>query len=215
MQHGNGGRRRERFRGRHLEEAYTCAVVDGALRRTTSSSPRRTPRVCPRPRTTGYQGELRGGKTETDPAGAASASADLRERVAEDLLDGDVAETFEGCEYWCQVYNGGRGLRFHFDKDEHAEDGRKVRVSYPIDRSHGRHWWRARQSPTIVVDQVYCGDSPEEEEEEVPRKTVPPNRCRTGPWPSTGGRARRAGLHERVVPPDTSCELLEREASGA
>lgn len=36
--------------------------------------------------------------------------------------------SWQGVEYWCQVYEGGRGLGFHFDKDEQAmaADGRMV-----------------------------------------------------------------------------------------
>jgi hypothetical protein len=32
----------------------------------------------------------------------------------------ELGEAWQGAEYWCQVYEGGRGLGFHFDKDEHA-----------------------------------------------------------------------------------------------
>ena len=162
--------------GRHLEEAYTCAVVDGALRRTTfelaeadAESLSKAPNYwVPRRALRGEDGDgpLRGCGER--------ASADLLERVAEDLLDGDVAETFEGCEYWCQVYNGGRGLRFHFDKDEHmlrTEGKYEFPILSTVVYLTAATGGGARQSPTIVVDQVYRGDSPEEEEE-APRKTV-------------------------------------------
>ncbi len=95
-----------------------------------------------------------------------------------------------GCEYWTQVYHGGRGLQFHFDKDE-AKVKSKGIFSFPIlscviyltdgakQRQAGGEKADAgaeaeaeaeaiigAQSPTIVVDQVYGDDGRQ------PRKSV-------------------------------------------
>jgi hypothetical protein len=96
----------------------------------------------------------------------------LFKRCVEPLLLQEGAETGEwaGAEYWAQVYTGGRGLEFHFDKDEHAMKTRGE-MRTPILSSvlyctgtcsacaaadGGEKSWRdVLQSPTIVTDQHF------------------------------------------------------------
>lgn len=77
------------------------------------------------------------------------------------LLKEELEELeWSGAEYWAQVYRKGRGLEFHFDKDEHvmAEQGK---MENPILSSvlylTGREG-RQVQSPTIVTNQYYSHD---------------------------------------------------------
>ncbi|PRW61039.1 hypothetical protein C2E21_0196 [Chlorella sorokiniana] len=69
------------------------------------------------------------------------------------------ADAFLGAEYWCQIYERGRGLGFHYDKDEHAmkEEGRMVNplfssVYYVTGSSEEGS---LRQAPTLLCDQWY------------------------------------------------------------
>lgn len=85
--------------------------------------------------------------------------------------------TWAGAEYWVQIYEAGRGLAFHFDKDEHAmkEEGRMVNpiLSSVLYLTGGGDLGKANhstqsdsppssspsnarvQAPTVVNDQFY------------------------------------------------------------
>jgi len=93
----------------------------------------------------------------------------LFKRCVEPLLarGGIEAGEWAGAEYWAQVYTGGRGLEFHFDKDEHAMKTRGE-MRTPILSSvlyctgtgstacgKSKSWRDALQSPTIVTDQHF------------------------------------------------------------
>ena len=105
-----------------------------------------------------------------------------------------LPSAWEGCEYWTQVYTGGRGLKFHFDKDE-SKVVSKGEFAFPIlscviyltdehssspdvgaELKHKQGGERGgdstashipKQSPTIVVDQVYG-----EDDEDAPHKSI-------------------------------------------
>jgi hypothetical protein len=65
---------------------------------------------------------------------------------------------WEGAEYWVQVYEGGRGLAFHFDKDEHAMESSGVMVN-PILSSvlflTSADNGQPPQAPLVLTDQVF------------------------------------------------------------
>lgn len=65
---------------------------------------------------------------------------------------------WEGAEYWVQVYEGGRGLAFHFDKDEHAMESSGVMVN-PILSSvlflTSAENNQPPQAPLVLTDQVF------------------------------------------------------------
>ncbi|KAL4441856.1 hypothetical protein ABPG77_003772 [Micractinium sp. CCAP 211/92] len=77
-----------------------------------------------------------------------------------------------GAEFWCQIYEGGRGLGFHFDKDEHAmkQHGRMANpilssVLYltgaPEDAGAevaADAGTALRQAPTVLIDQWFDHD---------------------------------------------------------
>ncbi|KAH7619643.1 hypothetical protein Ndes2526B_g06625 [Nannochloris sp. 'desiccata'] len=87
-----------------------------------------------------------------------------------DLVRPSLPLNWAGAEYWVQMYDAGRGLAFHFDKDEHAmkEEGRMVNPIFssvlyltgggdcgnspppPPSSSDARV-----QAPTVVNDQFY------------------------------------------------------------
>ena len=96
---------------------------------------------------------------------AEAAVCSLHDHIVGPTLPHDWA----GAEYWVQVYEGGRGLAFHFDKDEHAmkEEGRMVTpilssVLYLTGHdgeinsdSDSDNPAEALQAPTVVTDQRY------------------------------------------------------------
>ncbi|KAI3427206.1 hypothetical protein D9Q98_007142 [Chlorella vulgaris] len=70
--------------------------------------------------------------------------------------------SWQGVEYWCQVYEGGRGLGFHFDKDEQAmaADGRMVNPTLSsVLYLTGSQEDSPRQAPTVLIDQCYCHET--------------------------------------------------------
>ena len=184
----------------HLEDKYTLAVLDNAL----SAGVYRLAETqvthlaeCPNywiSREQLVEKQLRGvGEI---------VSFDLWDRVVGNILrcSGNEAwnATWQGCEYWSQVYHGGRGLEFHFDKDE-SRVKTKGEFHFPIlscviyltddteeevqgdgggggdggkETQGGGNRGKAipKQSPTIVVDQTYRGS--EGEEADAPHKTV-------------------------------------------
>ncbi|GBF94117.1 hypothetical protein Rsub_07104 [Raphidocelis subcapitata] len=92
-----------------------------------------------------------GGGTAADAAVAGLYAAHMAPRLAD--------SSWEGAEYWVQVYQPGRGLAFHFDKDEQllVEEGA---MAHPVwssvlyltgDDGEGA----AREGPTVVIDQVF------------------------------------------------------------
>lgn len=116
------------------------------------------------------------------------ASADLYDRVLRGLLEPGFGESWGGCEYWTQVYRGGRGLEFHYDKDESKVKSQGVYefpifscVIYLTDGSAGGDDGTTgvpKQSPTIVVDQIHAssGSGPSSEAgdagDAAPRRTL-------------------------------------------
>ncbi|QDZ18822.1 hypothetical protein A3770_02p13400 [Chloropicon primus] len=159
--------------GRYLEEEYRVVVVDGALSRDVYELAEREAEKlgdCPN-----YWIPREKVVVEDGARGLGEwASVDLFRRIAGELLEG---EEWEGAEYWTQVYTGGRGLEFHFDKDESKVETKGI-FQFPILSSviyltEGQAPTSAaskvpKQSPTIVVDQVYQGQGGGGE----PRKSV-------------------------------------------
>ena len=76
-----------------------------------------------------------------------------------DLISPLLPLDWAGAEYWVQIYNGGRGLAFHFDKDEHimSSEGRMVN---PIFSSvfYLSHTSGPPQAPTVVTNQRFDVD---------------------------------------------------------
>lgn len=67
---------------------------------------------------------------------------------------------WDGAEYWVQVYEGGRGLAFHFDKDEHAMKQSGVMVNPILSSvlfltSSSSESSQAPQAPLVLTDQVF------------------------------------------------------------
>lgn len=119
------------------------------------------------------------------------ASCQIYKRVLKELLrseSGTRSDAWGGCEYWSQVYRGGRGLKFHFDKDE-SRVKTKGEFQFPIfscvvyltdgtqeqEQRQGEGFQPAdecvipKQSPTIVVDQVFEEAA---EDDKAPRKSI-------------------------------------------
>jgi hypothetical protein len=76
------------------------------------------------------------------------------------VCDGLANQEWDGAEYWVQTYEAGRGLTFHFDKDEAAmeADGRMLNpilssVLYLTGTPQG-----PLQGPTVITDQVFNHD---------------------------------------------------------
>lgn len=93
-------------------------------------------------------------------AGAGQTPAETAVAHLLHLVSDDLPETWSGAEYWVQVYEKGRGLAFHVDKDEHAmkEHGAVVNpclssVLYLTGSPHD-----PLQAPTVVTDQKYDQD---------------------------------------------------------
>lgn len=77
------------------------------------------------------------------------------------IVGPSLPHDWAGAEYWVQVYEGGRGLAFHFDKDEHAmkEEGRMVTpVLSSVLYLTGGGPGESLQAPTVVTDQRFDYD---------------------------------------------------------
>lgn len=87
---------------------------------------------------------------------AEQAVANLYALVADTL-----PERWSGAEYWVQIYEKGRGLAFHFDKDEYLlkEEGRMVMpaVSSILFLSGSQEG--PTQAPTVITDQRFDQDA--------------------------------------------------------
>ncbi|GAB4814754.1 hypothetical protein N2152v2_001800 [Parachlorella kessleri] len=85
-----------------------------------------------------------------------TAAEEAVRHLYQTCLRGLLPENWAGAEWWVQSYDGGRGLAFHFDKDEHAMKARHEMITpvfssvLYLTGSDG-----LRQSPTVIVNQRY------------------------------------------------------------
>ncbi|EIE26255.1 hypothetical protein COCSUDRAFT_64407 [Coccomyxa subellipsoidea C-169] len=110
-------------------------------------------------------------KANVEAAGQACTACEaaisiLYEKVMRHWLPHDWA----GAEWWVQVYERGKGLAFHFDKDEHLfkEDRRMVHPMLSSILYLTGSTFPKRLGPTVVVDQRFdnakmraCPDDPQ------------------------------------------------------
>jgi len=72
-------------------------------------------------------------------------------------MQGLLPDTIAGAEYWVQVYKPGKGLAFHFDKDEtlfkERQEMKHPVLSSVLYLSGSRH--EQRLGPTVVVEQQF------------------------------------------------------------
>lgn len=80
----------------------------------------------------------------------------LIELLYRDCMQDQVASDFAGAEWWVQTYEAGRGLAFHFDKDEYAM-AEKQEMHHPQHSSvvYLTGAVDARQAPTVVLQQRF------------------------------------------------------------
>lgn len=115
-----------------------------------------------------------------------------------------------GAEVWCQTYEAGRGLDFHFDKDEAAMAGggvmRNPAVACVVYLSGERGGVGGvpgplRQGPTVVQDQRWRpdGGGRGEDGDPIPGPVPPaPGACALA-WPVSGSAALFAGTRAHGV----------------